>query len=327
MPELRVYKETVVQHNDIVLPDKDPKKDWEAYKMFHELETASKSPTEDNPTVGIRAKEDNPERDRYKDRSVTPSETDFLQWKKDRKHGDGIKWEVNAHEIHFIDSQGITRDSGFSRSQAPTRIGMRNFFSWILDKSPDTEGEAAKKGYILNLVQEKDKGTKYDDYTSGTTFEKSGKKKEMTVTPGEMVANEKLGVTTTELEVKKGSKRKTVVAEQYGAWPDHGTVTVDELSKLVDHVIEMKESHDPVVIHCSAGAGRTGTLIVASIMKEMIENAKEGRLQINKENYKDELYQVILSIRQHSIPGFVQTEEQLKLIFDYCEKLLKESQK
>lgn len=49
----------------------------------------------------------------------------------------------------------------------------------------------------------------------------------------------------------------------YTAWPDHGVTSKEELFKFIEGVQSNvgKESNNPILIHCSAGIGRTGTLL------------------------------------------------------------------
>lgn len=52
---------------------------------------------------------------------------------------------------------------------------------------------------------------------------------------------------------------------QYIAWPDHGVPeSTDLFLKFTDHVRESRENDydTPLVVHCSAGIGRTGVLVL-----------------------------------------------------------------
>jgi len=65
---------------------------------------------------------------------------------------------------------------------------------------------------------------------------------------------------------------------QFTAWPDHGVPRDDEeLLGFIDEVCELhsQDRDKPIVIHCSAGVGRTGTVIAILIIRQLIE---EGRL-------------------------------------------------
>lgn len=66
---------------------------------------------------------------------------------------------------------------------------------------------------------------------------------------------------------KKVTGSRTVVQFHYTRWPDHGTP--DPLN-LVDFLRQfrhkIKPSHHPILVHCSAGIGRTGTFIALDVL-------------------------------------------------------------
>ncbi|XP_065924737.1 receptor-type tyrosine-protein phosphatase alpha isoform X2 [Magallana gigas] len=66
---------------------------------------------------------------------------------------------------------------------------------------------------------------------------------------------------------KKVTGSRTVVQFHYTHWPDHGTP--DPLN-LVDFLRQfrhkIKPSHHPILVHCSAGIGRTGTFIALDVL-------------------------------------------------------------
>ncbi|XP_039592604.1 receptor-type tyrosine-protein phosphatase eta-like isoform X4 [Polypterus senegalus] len=88
----------------------------------------------------------------------------------------------------------------------------------------------------------------------------------------------------------------------FTAWPDHGVPeTTDLLIKFRDLVRDYMNLHSrnsPTIIHCSAGVGRTGTLIA---LDHLI-------LQIEKEGIAD-VYGIVYGLRMHR-PLMVQTEDQ-----------------
>ncbi|XP_051778581.1 receptor-type tyrosine-protein phosphatase eta [Erpetoichthys calabaricus] len=88
----------------------------------------------------------------------------------------------------------------------------------------------------------------------------------------------------------------------FTAWPDHGVPeTTDLLIKFRDLVREYMNLHSrnsPTLIHCSAGVGRTGTLIA---LDHLIH-------QIDREGMAD-VYGIVYGLRMHR-PLMVQTEDQ-----------------
>ncbi|XP_068539607.1 receptor-type tyrosine-protein phosphatase eta isoform X11 [Anas acuta] len=88
----------------------------------------------------------------------------------------------------------------------------------------------------------------------------------------------------------------------FTSWPDHGVPeTTDLLINFRHHVHEYSSQNpidSPVLVHCSAGVGRTGTFIAIDRLIQQIE----------MENTVD-VYGVVYDLRMHR-PLMVQTEDQ-----------------
>ena len=89
-------------------------------------------------------------------------------------------------------------------------------------------------------------------------------------------------------------------------WPDHG-VPYDKII-MISFIQHIRQIHPPdgppLVVHCSAGVGRTGTFIVLDAM-----------LQRMKQEDSLNIYDYVLEIR-HQRLKLVQTEVQLMIL--YC---------
>ncbi|XP_027890405.1 receptor-type tyrosine-protein phosphatase eta isoform X45 [Xiphophorus couchianus] len=107
-----------------------------------------------------------------------------------------------------------------------------------------------------------------------------------------------------EFKVKhmKDSEERTVNHFHFTAWPDHGvpqgTEVLIRFRGLVRKHIESEGSKAPTVVHCSAGVGRTGTLIALDVLLQQLQ--QEQAVGINSFVYK---------MRQHR-SHMVQTESQ-----------------
>ncbi|KAI7792528.1 putative receptor-type tyrosine-protein phosphatase H-like [Triplophysa rosa] len=77
---------------------------------------------------------------------------------------------------------------------------------------------------------------------------------------------------------KDTSETRTVKHFHFTAWPDHGvplgTEELIQFRGLVRQHIESSPSAGPMVVHCSAGVGRTGTLIALDVMLQQLEREK-----------------------------------------------------
>jgi len=111
----------------------------------------------------------------------------------------------------------------------------------------------------------------------------------------------------------------------YTAWPDHGAPeTSSEMIQFIQHVrsIDQKtvqsrnkksiEKHDyPVLIHCSAGIGRTGTYMVIDQIMHLVDLCKSGK---GKELDKDVVFNTCLEIRKQRCMA-IQTDKQYRFCY------------
>ncbi|KAI1295769.1 Receptor-type tyrosine-protein phosphatase T [Halotydeus destructor] len=79
--------------------------------------------------------------------------------------------------------------------------------------------------------------------------------------------------------VEKGEFKREVIQYHFVSWPDHAVPTYSV--SLIAFLRKIRSSHaykvkaNPVIIHCSAGIGRTGTLVLIDIMFDMAEAERQ----------------------------------------------------
>ncbi|XP_058858760.1 phosphatidylinositol phosphatase PTPRQ-like [Acipenser ruthenus] len=109
----------------------------------------------------------------------------------------------------------------------------------------------------------------------------------------------------------KTAESRTVRHFHFTAWPDHGVPETTELlinfRHLVREHMDQYSRNSPTVVHCSAGVGRTGTLIA---IDQLI-------YQIERESVVD-IYGIVHNLRMHR-PLMVQTEDQY-IFLNQCAK-------
>uniref|UniRef100_A0A8C5XGM2 Protein tyrosine phosphatase non-receptor type 20 n=2 Tax=Microcebus murinus TaxID=30608 RepID=A0A8C5XGM2_MICMU len=97
---------------------------------------------------------------------------------------------------------------------------------------------------------------------------------------------------------------------QFTKWPDHGTpASADGFIKYARYV---RKSHltGPMVVHCSAGVGRTGVFICVDVVFCAIEK-----------NYSFDIMNIATQMREQR-PGMIQTQEQYHFCYEIVLKVL-----
>jgi len=114
---------------------------------------------------------------------------------------------------------------------------------------------------------------------------------------------------------------------QYTGWPDHGIPEkdqFDDFDKLVQNTMEVyntikaEDSQKKMLLHCSAGIGRTGTLL--SIVHMLAQLNEKEKAEVKPE--KVSVFSVVRKLREHRF-HLVQTDVQYYFIFEYLATHLK----
>ena len=84
--------------------------------------------------------------------------------------------------------------------------------------------------------------------------------------------------------------------------PDLGAPDMDKIDEAVDFIHEKTNNNEPVMVHCAAGIGRTGTILACYLIKYQKYSAKAAIKQIRKKR-----------------PGSIQSERQ-ELVISLYEK-------
>ncbi|CAH1130400.1 unnamed protein product [Ceutorhynchus assimilis] len=116
------------------------------------------------------------------------------------------------------------------------------------------------------------------------------------------------------LQVRKDLKQMTVTHMQFLEWPDHGVPIGTDNLLLFCHQMRNRWAFEGgmAVVHCSAGVGRTGTIIATDILIRAIEAGK-----------KLDVFNTVLDLRRQR-KLMVQTEKQFMYIHQLIRNIIED---
>jgi receptor-type tyrosine-protein phosphatase R len=117
------------------------------------------------------------------------------------------------------------------------------------------------------------------------------------------------------LELTRGDDTRECIHYWYNTWPDHGVPKKDgsvytddvlHMLKDVNDAVGVVKSDAPVLVHCSAGVGRTGTFIAIDHAQQLLQSES-----------KIDLIQLIKELREDRV-AMVQTPQQYQFVYQAC---------
>jgi len=126
------------------------------------------------------------------------------------------------------------------------------------------------------------------------------------------------------LEEEDKEQERKIIQLHYEGWPDFGVpettnqfrIILSYMNRLSDVKLHENDNkkNGPVLTHCSAGLGRTGTLIAAHIAAQSLE------LGLAKTSDEIDLKKLVLQLREQR-QGMVQTKEQYKFLHQVVKEI------
>ncbi|CAG5102415.1 Oidioi.mRNA.OKI2018_I69.chr1.g290.t1.cds [Oikopleura dioica] len=124
---------------------------------------------------------------------------------------------------------------------------------------------------------------------------------------------------------QNSTEMRTITQFHYIAWPDFG---VPETTRDFGDFFHLLNKHDcfssasrPSIVHCSAGIGRTGTLILVDSCLKLLSKQKCDKVE--QADLIDMAYREVLYLRQFRA-GLIQTADQLEFSISSIEVLYNE---
>ena len=201
---------------------------------------------------------------------------------------------INSDYINASMIPGYYSKESFIAAQGPKENTMQDFWQIIV------ENKIVNIVMVTNLVESGRR--KCEAYFSLKFGEK------VIIGPYEINLDKeevKTGYAIRKMSIDHMGKITQVKHFHFTAWPDHDVPTLyDELLLFVSKVQEGHiKTKAPILVHCSAGVGRTGTFITLYNLLTAIQQHKP----IN-------IYSIVNAMREHR-PQMVQTFAQYKFIY------------
>ncbi|OMJ69939.1 hypothetical protein SteCoe_32208 [Stentor coeruleus] len=118
-----------------------------------------------------------------------------------------------------------------------------------------------------------------------------------------------------EIEITYQDKKWTTKQIHFTNWPDKSIPSEkDDLEQLVNELQNEEKKKKKIIIHCSAGVGRTGTLLALTQLKTLIDYQKNNGLDLGIS-----VFSIVRRLREQRVFS-VQTIEQYEMINDFVEK-------
>ena len=225
--------------------------------------------------------------------------------------------KINASWIH------LPYENSFISAQAPLKNTVDDFWTMCFDHDINTVI------MLCNLEENgKEKCEKY--------WENKNCDKDAIVDSTELGSNFVITYTTEQINdditirninirdtEKNENNEKKIKQIHYGSWPDHKSVDLQSIYGnilFMFNLVDNEIGHNPIVVHCSAGVGRTGTFIALyNLYRDIlsqIHDEKNKKITLNFMN----LVRKMKEMRMH----LVETEDKYNLIYQFVEKFLKD---
>ena len=211
-------------------------------------------------------------------------------------------------------------ERAFISAQAPLTNTIDDFWTMCFDYNITT---------VIMLCQLKEKGKEkcveyWDPEKNDNIKDSTRNYYEYKITYTSEEINEDITIRNCHVLNKTTNEEKEIQQIHYGGWPDHETPkdmhTVYGNILFMFNIVDNLIGKSPIVVHCSAGVGRTGTFIALyNLYRDIL-------YQLNDKNTKTISFSLMNLVRKLKEMRLylVENDEQYKMIYQFISKLLKD---
>jgi len=207
---------------------------------------------------------------------------------------------INAN---FISGQVPGSEKAYIATQGPLQATFGDFWRMVWE---------VNAGVVVMLTREVEKGRiKCDKYWPEEDEPLFAGNFEVSLSDVEESTKDELLERKLILTNSETKESRPVSHLQYIAWPDHGVPpTTTAFLSLMDDAYKFNHTQGPIVVHCSAGIGRSGTFcIVHAAVEKVLYDLQQNPTEEPKLN----IVKMVLDARSQR-PGMIQTKEQYMFV-------------
>ena len=178
-----------------------------------------------------------------------------------------------------------------------------------------------KTQLIVNLTNAKDKTNRaIPDYLPTDIYQHPDRQFSVeSDEPLHVSFNDTPSIVKETYKVVDANGERPLVSLHFTEWPDHEVISVKELQDLVKQVqgsLDEFGANSSPIVHCTAGVGRSGTLLSAlSLQKDFNEQ------KLTKSNCDNIVLKTIAGGKQTRGGQFVQSAAQARLVAEFAHSL------
>ena len=209
---------------------------------------------------------------------------------------------INASPINIGQKQNL-----FIATQGPKENTIEDFWTMVW------ESKSKVIVMLCNLMEKNKK--KCANYWEA-------KMNKFTVVASFLETKDMYNVREIELFKGKNGEKRTIFQIHYTNWPDKEVPETEDLqifskiNQLVDR-LNKSDTKQPIIVHCSAGVGRTGTFISMYLLEKEIEKQIKDNCPIIRFN----IFNLVRKLKEMRM-YMVQTVKQYQLIYKFAYYLL-----